>query len=112
MSGLILLMSMAIACVSGCVHVRKENKPDESKIFCSETTDDKLQLQLTIDIKSTEFQKFDLHKQLHMPYFNKERPLPARISRELLTWHNNLIILAEVIPTETTDTFMLYVIRL
>lgn len=103
----LIVITFAMLASIGCVHIEREIIK-ESTIFCSETTKDANQLRLTIDIKNTDL-KLALHKQVYLPYFSKDRPLYLRIANEMLSWSNNLFLLAEVIPTERENLFMLQI---
>lgn len=110
------ILVVLITYTSSCAHMKKDAHQTEislapRQVFCSETNGDRLRLRLIIDLKATDLKEQTLHKQFEMPYFKRKDGGPPyfRISREILEWHNNRIVLAEVIPTETTDIFMLYV---
>ncbi len=114
---LVTLIILAYLC--GCAHIKKdaqlaplssavEVKPPH--VFCSEANSDAHHLQLTVNLKNVNSKKWTLHKQLDIPHFKREGGFfPMGISRELLIWRDDRIVLAEVLPTETTDLFMLYV---
>lgn len=104
-----------IMCLGGCAHVKRDwqqaEVPSASRqLFCSETPGNRLHLRLTIDLMSSDLKERTLHKQFEIPYFErKDGALDLQISREILDWRKDRIVLAEVAPTETINLFMLYV---
>lgn len=102
--------------MSGCAYIKRDvhqaQAPSVShKVFCSDTNGDRLHLRLTITLKVNDIKERTLHKQFEVPYFKGKEGGPPyfRVSREILEWRNDRIILAEVMPTETPDIFMLHV---
>ena len=108
-----------ITFMCGCTHMKKDGQQGDfaaaAKLklgpsLCSETKGDAHHLRLTVDLKIADLKEWAIHKQVEIPYFNRrDGSSPMRISRDLLIWQNNHIVLAEIQPTETTDVFTLYV---
>lgn len=110
------IFAALIICMSGCAHVRRDAHQTEisstsRQVFCSATNSDRLNLRLTIDLKTTHLKEPPFHQQFEMPYFKIKDGGGAsfRISLEILEWRKDRIVLAELMPTETADLFMLYV---
>src|SRR5580704_7347404 len=104
-----------IMCMNGCTHIKGEGKTAKissspRQVLCSEINGNPTYLRLTIELKNLTLKGWTLHKQSEMPYFKrKDGASYFRIFREILEWRNNRIVLAEVTPMETIDTFMVYV---
>ena len=110
-----LIFVTLIMCMIGCTHVKGEDKTAKAssaprQAICSETNGHPTHLRLTVELKNLDLKDWTLHKQFEMPYFKRKDDASFfRISREILEWRNDRIVLAEVMPMETTDAFMLYV---
>lgn len=68
-----------------------------------------MRFRLSIKLTSQSLYNLAIDKEIIMPYFINKKPTYAHISREILAWSKNNMILAEIMPMENEDFFILYI---
>jgi hypothetical protein len=101
-----------------CTHVKSAyprieksmTSENETAAFCSELGVNGHRLKLTIETKNTQMPELAVNKTIELPYIHRGKSFsPSSISRDLILWRDDVVILTEVIPTETIDIFYVYV---
>lgn len=108
-----ILITLAIY-LFGCTHVKTVSPSSirseiPQPILCSEADGQSAKLRLSIDLTSTGLKKRSIHKQFEVSYVKKNGPPYLGISREILEWRSDRIVIAEIALTETQDRFILNV---
>lgn len=94
--------------MNNCMPLKK-SLPSYRHVFCSTHDSNTLRFRLNIKLTSQSLYKSAIDKEIIMPYFINKKPAYAHISREILAWNKNNMILAEIMPTENKDFFILYI---
>lgn len=99
------------ACKGRPTHIEKSFAFEEgAQLFCSEVGVSDPRFKLTIETKNTQMPGLSISKVLELPFIRSDKPFsPTSISRGLILWRDDIVILAEIIPSETLDIYFVYV---
>jgi hypothetical protein len=108
-----LAILVAAIIFASCTHVVNHKITTRLPTHCSPAELNVSGISLNIEFLNTEIPELSLKKTLELPYFAKERsPWPPRISREVLLWETNQVVVAEITQHESEDIFWLEIFSL